>query len=60
MAPELHDAIKKIKDAAIANKKYAGIYCTSGEQSKMYADAGFHMVCLFYIYEYNRPGETME
>ena len=41
---ELKTAISKVLKAAIANGKKAGIFCTSGEQSKAYADSGFHMI----------------
>lgn len=43
-APELKAAIAKILEAAKANGKKAGIYCTGGEMAKMYADHGFDMV----------------
>jgi 4-hydroxy-2-oxoheptanedioate aldolase len=45
-APELKAAIAKILDVAKANGKKAGIYTTSGEMAKMYADQGFDMVWL--------------
>ncbi|KAK3362143.1 Pyruvate/Phosphoenolpyruvate kinase-like domain-containing protein [Lasiosphaeria ovina] len=41
---ELDDAITKVLKAALAAGKKSGIFCTSGEQAKHYADAGFHMV----------------
>lgn len=41
---ELKAAIAKIHKAAVDNGKKTGIYCTSGEQARMYADQGFHMV----------------
>jgi 4-hydroxy-2-oxoheptanedioate aldolase len=44
MDPELHAAIAKVLKAANAAGKKAGIFCTSGEQSKGYADQGFHMI----------------
>ncbi|KAK3330148.1 Pyruvate/Phosphoenolpyruvate kinase-like domain-containing protein [Apodospora peruviana] len=44
MDPELHDAISKILNAALAADKKCGIFCTSGEQAKEYADMGFHMI----------------
>ena len=52
MAPELEDAIEKIKEAAHAEGKKVGIYCTGGEQAREMADKGFDMVsgtsrCLF-------------
>lgn len=43
---ELKAAIEKIRKAAVAAGKKAGIYCISGEQARRYADQGFHMVCL--------------
>lgn len=44
MHDNLHAAIDKILKAAKSSGKKAGIYCTSGEQSKIYADQGFHMI----------------
>ncbi|KAI9845336.1 MAG: hypothetical protein M1837_004958 [Sclerophora amabilis] len=44
MHDELKTGVSKILKASVDNGKKAGIYCTSGEQSKMYADQGFHMV----------------
>ena len=44
MHSELHQAIAKVLTAAKANGKKAGIFCTSGEQSKAYAEAGFDMI----------------
>ena len=44
MHDNLHAAIAKILKAANAAGKKAGIFCTSGEQSKGYADQGFHMI----------------
>jgi len=41
---ELKDAIATIHKAAVANGKKTGIYCISGEQARMYADQGFHMI----------------
>lgn len=46
-APELKAAIAKILEAAKANGKKAGIYCTGGEMAKMYADHGFDMVRIY-------------
>jgi len=46
MHDELHAAIAKINKAANDNGKRTGIYCTSGAQSKEYADKGFNMVRL--------------
>jgi 4-hydroxy-2-oxoheptanedioate aldolase len=42
--PELDDAIKKVLEASKKADKRAGIYCTSGEQAKAFADMGFHMI----------------
>jgi 4-hydroxy-2-oxoheptanedioate aldolase len=42
--PELKEAIAKILKAAHGAGKKAGIYATSGEQARMYADQGFNMV----------------
>lgn len=42
---ELKEAIEKIRVVATAAGKKTGIYCTSGEQARKYADQGFHMVC---------------
>lgn len=44
MHEELNVAIKNVLDAAVRKGKKAGIFCTSGEQSKMFADMGFHMI----------------
>jgi 4-hydroxy-2-oxoheptanedioate aldolase len=44
IAPELSDAIAKVLAAAKKVDKRAGIYCTSGEQAKHFADMGFHMI----------------
>ena len=44
MHDNLHAAIAKIIKAANAAGKKAGIFCTSGEQAKEYADQGFHMI----------------
>jgi 4-hydroxy-2-oxoheptanedioate aldolase len=44
MHDDLHAAISKVLIAANAAGKKAGIFCTSGEQSKRYADEGFHMI----------------
>jgi 4-hydroxy-2-oxoheptanedioate aldolase len=41
---DLHEAIAKVLKAANVAGKKAGIFCTSGEQSKGYADQGFHMI----------------
>ena len=42
--PELKEAIANIHKAAVNAGKRTGIYCISGEQARMYADQGFHMV----------------
>jgi 4-hydroxy-2-oxoheptanedioate aldolase len=44
MHESLHAAIAKILKAAKKAGKKAGIFCTSGEQAKVYADEGFHMI----------------
>lgn len=44
VAEELTAAIERIRKAAVDNGKKAGIYCTSGEEARKYADKGFHMV----------------
>ncbi|KAH8881259.1 Phosphoenolpyruvate/pyruvate domain-containing protein [Thozetella sp. PMI_491] len=44
MDPELHDAIARVLDATNKAGKKCGIYCTSGEQARHYADMGFHMI----------------
>ncbi|MCJ1482997.1 hypothetical protein MMC06_003163 [Schaereria dolodes] len=44
MHEELKEAIAKIQRAAKENKKSTGIYCTSGDQARQFADQGFHMV----------------
>jgi len=41
---DLHAAIAKVLKASIDAGKKAGIFCTSGEQAKKYADDGFHMI----------------
>ena len=43
-SPELKTAIAKVQKAAAAAQKKSGIYCTSGDQARMYADQGFNMV----------------
>lgn len=42
--PELDAAISRVLGAAVAAGKKCGIFCTSGEQGRQYADAGFHMI----------------
>lgn len=44
MHEELKSAITRIHNAAQAAGKRTGIYCTSGQQAKEYADRGFHMI----------------
>ena len=43
-APELETAIETIRTAAASAGKKSGIYATSGEQARAYADQGFNMV----------------
>ena len=47
MADELKEAIATILRTAKVNQKRAGIYATSGEQARQFADQGFHMVRLY-------------
>ena len=44
MHDELKEAIAKIQRAAKDNEKSSGIYCTSGDQARDFADQGFNMV----------------
>lgn len=44
MHDELKEAIAKIQRAAKENKKSSGIYATSGDQAREFADQGFNMV----------------
>ena len=44
MHPELKTAIANIQEVAEANGKSTGIYATSGDQAREYADQGFDMV----------------
>jgi 4-hydroxy-2-oxoheptanedioate aldolase len=44
-SPELKTAIETIKRAAANAGKKSGIYATSGDQARAYADQGFNMVC---------------
>jgi 4-hydroxy-2-oxoheptanedioate aldolase len=46
MHQELKDAIERIKEAAHQEGKKVGIYCTSGEQAREYAERGFDMICI--------------
>jgi 4-hydroxy-2-oxoheptanedioate aldolase len=43
---DLSAAIERIRKAATDNGKRSGIYCTSAQCAKKYADQGFHMVRL--------------
>jgi 4-hydroxy-2-oxoheptanedioate aldolase len=45
MKPELKAAMDRVLKAANDAKKKCGIYATSGEQAKAYADSGYHMIC---------------
>ena len=47
MSDELKEAIAKIQQAAKENQKSSGIYSTSGEQARGFADQGFNMVYHF-------------
>lgn len=44
MRDELHSAIATVLKAATKAGKKAGIFCSSGEQAKSYADQGFQMI----------------
>jgi 4-hydroxy-2-oxoheptanedioate aldolase len=44
MHQELKDAIDKIKEAAHAEGKKVGIYCTDGQQAQGYAQRGFDFI----------------
>lgn len=44
MKPELDQAIDRILSATIKAGKKCGFFATSGEQAKVYADKGFHMI----------------
>jgi 4-hydroxy-2-oxoheptanedioate aldolase len=44
MHAELESAIESIHEAAKKHGKRTGIYCTSGEQGKLFADKGFNMI----------------
>ncbi|KAL8647421.1 MAG: hypothetical protein Q9226_006438 [Calogaya cf. arnoldii] len=44
MHDELKEAVAKIQRVAKENRKASGIYATSGEQAREYADQGFQMV----------------
>lgn len=57
MDPELDEAIARTLRAAVAAGKKCGIYCTSGEQAKKYADQGFHMISV--ATDYSTLGAAM-
>ena len=44
MHPKLKEAITKVQEVANLNEKRTGIYATSGDQAREFADQGFHMV----------------
>lgn len=44
MHDELKEAIAKIQQAAKENEKSTGIYSTTGDQAREFADQGFNMV----------------
>lgn len=46
MHQELKDAIERIKDAAHAEGKKVGFYCTSAEQARECAEKGFDMISI--------------
>lgn len=50
MHQELKDAIVKVQDVAKQHNKSTGIYATSGNQAREFADQGFHMVTSIEIY----------
>ena len=45
MHEELRNAIETVRKAAEEAGKKSGMYCTSGEQGRTFADQGFDMVC---------------
>ncbi len=47
MHGELKNAIAMVQRAAKENEKSTGIYATSGDQAREFADQGFNMVCTF-------------
>ena len=47
MHDELKDAVAKVQRVAKENGKTSGIYSTSGEQAREFADQGFNMVILY-------------
>ena len=44
ISKELLDAIEKVRRTASDNGKRSGIYATSGDQARAYAEQGFHMI----------------
>jgi 4-hydroxy-2-oxoheptanedioate aldolase len=44
MHENLVTAIEKVLQAANSAGKKAGIFCSSGQQGKVFADRGFHMI----------------
>ena len=44
ISAELKDAIERVRRTADENGKRSGIFATSGEQARSYAEQGFHMV----------------
>lgn len=44
MTPELNEAIARILAACRSAGKQCGIYATSGEQARLFADQGFDMI----------------
>jgi len=46
MDEELKEAIATIQRSAKEHNKSTGIYCTSGDQARQFADQGFHMACI--------------
>ncbi|KAF2745216.1 Phosphoenolpyruvate/pyruvate domain-containing protein [Sporormia fimetaria CBS 119925] len=50
LGPEMHvelkQAIDKIKEAAHAEGKKVGIYCTGGDQARAFAEKGFDMISI--------------
>lgn len=43
---ELKDAMARILKASNAAGKKCGIFATSGEEAKLYAQMGYHMICV--------------
>ncbi|MCJ1327462.1 hypothetical protein MMC10_004131 [Thelotrema lepadinum] len=44
ISAELKDAIERVRRTADENGKRSGIFATSGEQARSYAEQGFHMI----------------